>query len=102
MICGCLGLEPGLPSDIVFTMLKSLSWLSLACALIYCAPVFSQSENAPDILIRNVTMIDPAAKAEDRLVNILIRNQKLEVITEDKISRKEADQVINAQGGFIV
>ena len=93
-------------SDIVnimkFPKLKCLSWLVLACTLVYCGPLFSQSEKAPDILIRNITMIDPAAKAEDRLVNILIRDQKLEVITEDKISRKEADQVINAQGGFIV
>lgn len=47
-------------------------------------------------------MIDPAGNAEDRLVNILIRDQKLEVVTEDKISRNEADQVIDASGGYIV
>ena len=57
----------------------------------------------PDrVLIRNVTLIDPAGKTEDTIVNILIREHKLELITEDKISRDEADQVVNAQGGVIV
>jgi len=55
-----------------------------------------------DTLVRNVTLIDPAGKSEDKLVNILIRSLKLEVVTEDKISRDEADQVVNANGGFIV
>jgi len=54
------------------------------------------------VLIRNVTLIDPTGKTEDTIVNILIRDHKLELITEDKISRDEADQVINAQRGVIV
>ena len=93
-------------SDIVnimkFTKLKCLPSLVLVFSLICCNSLSAQTEEALDILIRNVTMIDPAGKAEDRQVNILIRDQKLEVITEDKMSRKEADQVINAKGGFIV
>ena len=46
--------------------------------------------------------IDPARQAEDKVVNILIRDGKLEVVTEDKISRDEAEQVVNAGEGFIV
>lgn len=53
-------------------------------------------------LVRNVTLIDPAGEGEDKVVNILIRDLKLEVVTEDKVSRNEADQVVNANGGFIV
>jgi len=59
----------------------------------------SQAEN---ILIRNVTLIDPAGETGDRLVNILVRQGKLEVITEDKISADEAELVVNAEGGFIL
>ena len=55
-----------------------------------------------DTLIRNVKLTDPAGKVEDKVVNILITAGELEVVTEDKISRNEADQVVNANGGFIV
>lgn len=56
----------------------------------------------PDILLRNVTLADPTGKTEDRVVNILIREGMLEVVTEDKISRQEADRVFDANGGFIL
>jgi len=66
-------------------------------------PASGQAQNIdPDrVLIRNVTLIDPAGKTEDKIVNILIREQKLELITEDKISRDEADMVVNANEGVI-
>jgi len=62
----------------------------------------AQITGLENILIRNVTLMDPAGKTPDRVVNILIRERKLDVITEDKISRDEAEQVINANGGFIL
>jgi len=55
-----------------------------------------------NILLRNVTLVDPAGNAEDRTVNILIRDSKLEIVTEDKISHDEAKSVYNANGGFIL
>jgi len=65
-------------------------------------PAFAQDNGPENILVRNVTLIDPARESEDKIINILIRERKLEVVTEDKISRKEADQVVNANNGFIV
>jgi phosphate-selective porin OprO/OprP len=62
----------------------------------------AQITGPENILIRNVTLMDPTGKTEDRIVNILIRGRKLNVITEDKISRDEAEQIINANAGFIV
>ena len=62
----------------------------------------AQITGPENILLRNVTLMDPTGKTPDRVVNILIRERKLEVITEDKISRDEAEQVINANGGFIL
>jgi phosphate-selective porin OprO/OprP len=63
----------------------------------------SAQDNGPEnILVRDVTLMDPTGKTEDRVVNILIRDRKLDVITEDKISRDEAELVINAEGAFIL
>ncbi len=55
-----------------------------------------------DILIRNVTLIDPAGSVLDRTVSLLIRDDALELITEDEVSSKEADRVVDAEGGFIL
>jgi phosphate-selective porin OprO/OprP len=72
--------------------------------LLFCWPPLSaQIQPEPqDILIRNVTLIDPTGESDDRRVNLLVRGGRLEVITEDKISSAEADRVEDARGGFIL
>jgi phosphate-selective porin OprO/OprP len=77
--------------------------LALLVALLSLSPALdAQNESqAENILIRNVALIDPTGEAGDRLVNILVRQGQLEVITEDKISADEAELVVNADGGFI-
>ena len=77
----------------------------LGLLLLLCSWTALQAQTvAPpqDILLRNVTLTDPSGEAEDKVVNILLRQGKLELITGDKISRKEAGQVVDAAGGFIV
>jgi len=76
--------------------------ISLISLLLAIGQVVAQNQDPENILVRNVTLIDPARESEDKIVNILIRERKLDVVTEDKISRKEADQVVNANKGFIV
>ena len=39
-----------------------------------------------NIMIRNVTVIDQTGKTEDVVVNILIKQKKLELVTQDKIA----------------
>jgi len=73
-----------------------------AAFLQYSPLVSAQILGTQNTLVRNVKLTDPAGKVEDKVVNILISEGKLEVVTEDKISRDEADQVVNANGGFIV
>jgi phosphate-selective porin OprO/OprP len=69
-------------------------------------PELADAAEAPkipeDILVRNVILIDPAAKSEDSVVNMLIKGGQLEVISEDKISSDEASLVLDANGGFIL
>jgi len=59
-------------------------------------PGAAQGLGSENILIRNVRLIDPSGQTEDRIVNILIRKRNLELVTEDRISRKEADLVLDA------
>jgi phosphate-selective porin OprO/OprP len=55
-----------------------------------------------DTLIRKVTLIDPAANSKDRVINVLIKAGKLEIVSEDKISSDEANLILDANGGFIL
>jgi len=63
---------------------------------------FAQTIGPERVLVRNVKLIDPGGDAEDKIVNILIRKGKLNVVTEDKISRDDADMVVNAHEGVLV
>lgn len=55
-----------------------------------------------NILIRNVTLTDQKVNGEDVLVNILIREKKLKLVTQDKIALTSADISFDAKGGFIL
>ena len=55
-----------------------------------------------NIMIRNVTVIDQTGKKEDVVVSLLIKQKKLELITQDKITVTEADISFDAEGGFIL
>jgi phosphate-selective porin OprO/OprP len=55
-----------------------------------------------DLLIRNLTLFDPAGTGEDRMVSLLVRDGKLEIVTEDEVSAEGMDEVINANAGYIM
>jgi len=75
--------------------------LSLFCGLTPTLLV-AQGLGSDNILIRNVRLIDPIGQSEDKIVNILLRERKLDVVTEDKISRDQADLIVDANQGFVV
>jgi len=77
------------------------------CFLLFLVLISSFSAHAQTIgpnrvLIRNVILFDPGGPADDRVVNLLLRNNELDIVTEDKISRKDADMVVNAHGGVLM
>ncbi len=78
-----------------------LSLASIGLLLSMSPSAFAQSATQ-DVLIRNVILIDPAGNAEDRTVSVLIRENALELITEDEVPGKEADRVVDADGGFVL
>ena len=79
-----------------------ITGIVFVCLTCFSMMGFAQTTETQSVLIRNVLLIDPNEQAEDRVVNVLIREDKLEVITEDKISREEADLVVNAENGVVL
>ncbi len=54
------------------------------------------------ILLRNAGLIDPAGEGGTLTVNVLIEDGKLQLITEDPISRETADLAFDVAGGVIL
>jgi phosphate-selective porin OprO/OprP len=86
------------------TLVRKVFLSAILCLAAWQVPatLLAQIATPEDILVRNVTLIDPTGKSEDRIVNILIRERRLDIITEDKISSEEAQQVVDADGGFLL
>jgi phosphate-selective porin OprO/OprP len=61
-----------------------------------------EAENAENILIRNVRLIDRSGKTEDRLVNILVEESKLSIITADEIEPEAGVIGYDAQNGVVM
>jgi len=62
----------------------------------------AQVVDPQNVLIRNVHLIAAEAKAEELLVNILIRDNKLEVVSKDPIPVEEAANAIDGREGFVL
>jgi phosphate-selective porin OprO/OprP len=71
-------------------------------ALVIPSLLFAQTIGPNRVLIRNVILLDPSGVVEDKVVNILMQENKLDLVTEDKISREEADMVVNANNGILL
>jgi phosphate-selective porin OprO/OprP len=76
--------------------------LILLCVLISAFSAHAQTMGPERVLIRNVVLFDPSGAVDDKVVNILIRENKLDIVSEDKISRDEADMVVNANQGIMM
>ncbi|MEJ2274024.1 MAG: porin [Woeseiaceae bacterium] len=80
----------------------------VAFVLTLIAPLFfgltqAQETHEPhELLIRNATLMDPGGTSSDRMVSLLIRDGKLELITEDPIPGEGVGEVVNANAGFII
>jgi len=78
----------------------------LYTAVLMMLPFFGSSQDRINdlqtILIRNVNVIDQSGRSEDVLVSILIKNKKLELVSQDKIALTKADIAFNARQGFIL
>lgn len=82
--------------------MKKLLKLFLFAAVLCGSAVFAQVIDPQNILIRNVYLVvqDPA---EDRvLVNILIRGNQLEIVTQDDIPAKDVAMAVDGREGYVL
>lgn len=79
---------------------------TICTVVLMMIPFLGNTQNINDdiqnILIRNVTVIDQDRKTEDVVVSILIKQGKLNLVTQDKIAISKGDIAFDAIGGFIL
>jgi phosphate-selective porin OprO/OprP len=89
-------------------VIKPDAFRRVALVLALLAHVFigfvqaQEADEPHDLLIRNATLMDPGGTSPDRMVSLLIRDGKLELITEDPIPGEGVGEVVNANAGFIM
>jgi phosphate-selective porin OprO/OprP len=76
--------------------------LAFVALLVFGIAQAQEASEPRDILIRNATLLDPGGTGADRMVSLLVRNGKLELVTEDAIPGDGVDEVVNANAGFII
>jgi len=81
---------------------RNLQRFSIGLLLFASTGLLAWAADSDAVLIQNVRLIDRDSETEDVLVNILIRKQKLAVVTKDHISRPEQALVVDAQGGLLL
>jgi phosphate-selective porin OprO/OprP len=76
----------------------------IAALLISCGAQPGSAEAAGEpanLVLRNVTLPDPGDKTADVIINLVIRNGKLDLVTED-VPPQTADQILNADGRYLL
>jgi len=76
--------------------------LSYLICLLLTEPCLLAAPDIEIILVRNVSLIDRQNSAEGVLVNILIKNGKLEIITEEAVAKDDVSLVVDARRGFLI
>jgi len=61
-----------------------------------------QARESERILIQNVTLIDKDDQEADVIVNILVKDRKLEVVTQDEISTDKVSLAFDARQGYLI
>jgi phosphate-selective porin OprO/OprP len=82
--------------------MKNLLQLFLCISALFASTVFAQTVDPQNVLIRNVYLIDGGDATKGVLVNLLIRDNKLEVVTEDEIPADEAATAVDARNGYLL
>ena len=73
----------------------------LLCAIIFTSVAHAQIVDPQNVLIRNVQLIEGGEKTAGISVNILIKDNKLEVVTKDEVRIEEAAMAVDARGGYL-
>ena len=77
--------------------------ISCAFAFVFLivSSAMAQVVDPHNVLIKNVQVVEDRAEAGSTTVSILIRNNKLELISEDDLPTPDGVIAIDAEGGFL-
>ena len=73
---------------------------SLLCVIIAASTAHAQIVDPQNVLIRNVHILQ--GDVEDVTVSMLIRDNKLEIVSKDEISTPDGVLALDANGGYVI
>jgi len=76
--------------------------LLLCIGALYTSAVLAQTVDPQNVLIRNVHLLQGGEETEGVLVNILIRDNKLEIITKDVVTVDDSILAVDARDGYLL
>jgi len=82
--------------------LRGIGVIAALGAILVVGSIPAEAGESERILIRNVRLVDRSGEAEDRVVNILIKGSKLNLVTEDEVEPKEGLKILDADGGVLL
>jgi phosphate-selective porin OprO/OprP len=82
----------------------SLSRIAVAAfaVTLCCGDALAQVVDPQNVLIRNVHLIEPGKDGDPVVVNILIQNNLLEIVSEDEIVVPDGVVPVNAANGYLL
>ncbi len=76
--------------------------LALSLLLLTAIPSLVAAAELPEMIIRNVLIIDPGNKTDATLVNIRIFKGRVALVSEDRIHAAEGVRVEDAENGYLL
>jgi phosphate-selective porin OprO/OprP len=76
--------------------------VAVYAASLCCGDALAQVVDPQNVLIRNVHLIEPGKDGEPVVVNILIQNNLLEIVSEDEIVVPDGVVPVNAENGYLL
>jgi phosphate-selective porin OprO/OprP len=78
-------------------------WLSMTLlSLLLVETVVAQVVDPQNVLIRNVHLVDGGEATKGILVSILIKDNKLEIVTKDTVPLEEGRTAVDAREGYLI
>ncbi len=74
----------------------------LLTSVLLASAALAQTVDPQNVLVRNVYLIDGGDATKGVLVNLLIRDNKLEVVTKDEVPAEEAPLAVDARNGYLL
>jgi len=82
--------------------MKYILRLVLCAGVMFMTAALAQTVDPQNVLIRNVHLLDGGEGTKGVLVNILIRDNKLEIITQDVVTVDDSILAVDARAGYLL